>query len=184
MDPNAPAQNPVPEMPAQPAYDPYANPWTTPPAKPANPLGKILGVVGGIGVVIVVIIGIVVASMVLNPSQKGQVIFTTDLSSSTKCNDFGHQVKSITLGDTVYANFMWKHKADESGTLVIARDGVQVERLDDIFTASELTDYGCYTDEENLSDLFLMDAGTYKFTVTTASGEVIAEGTLTVNPAK
>ena len=125
-------------------------------------------IIGGVGVVILLIIIGAAYTLIANPSHGGQVIFTTDApteSGAATCQ-LGHQVTNVTVGTSVYANFFYKSRlTNETVTLTIIKTSDQANGID------------CVESSANLNTL---DAGVYEFKLTTANGDTVSDGTLTV----
>jgi hypothetical protein len=178
-----------------PPADPYGAPpapYGTPPAPygapppawgapaPTVPAKRGLGkrILLGVGVVVVVIIALAIVGMLLSPDHAGKVIFTTDAPTAdgAKTCGLGNQVTSVTAGTAVYANFFYKSRlSNETVTLTIAKDGTVIDTS--TLTADQANGVDCVESNANLGDL---TAGVYEFKLTTAGGETVSDGTLTI----
>jgi hypothetical protein len=160
---------------------PYGAPppaWGAPAPATSGKGSMVKRIVLAVVVVVVVVFGLGVAAAVLSPSHGGQVIFTTDAptaSGAATC-DLGHQVTTVTAGTPVYANFFYKSRlTNETVTLTVIKDGT-------VLTTSTLTNdqangIDCV---ESSADLGSLTAGVYEFKLTTANGDIVSDGTLTV----
>ncbi len=188
--PQEPYQQPYGQQPYDPnAYgqqQPYGQqPWAQQPQWGAAPVKKsrlprILGIVGG-AVVVLIILGVVAA--LLLPSNAGKVIFTTDAptSAGAKTCELGNKVTTVKLGDPVYMNIFFKDRlSGETVTLTLIKDGKTVDSIP-YGTASEVNGIDCLEDYTNLADVLQQNgAGTYEFKLTDSKGNVVSDGTLTV----
>ncbi len=166
-----------------PGFDPsqqgYGQPWGAPPPAPHK---SILPKV--IGVIVVFVVGIfallVVVGMLL-PNHAGQVLFTTDAPTSggAKTCQVGNQVTSVSVGTPVYAIYFYKDRlSNETVSLTVIKDGQQL--IPPTPLGAEMTNgVDCLEDTSNLGEL-LNGAGTYEFKLTTASGDVVSDGKLTL----
>ena len=160
---------------------PYGAPapaWGAP--APTVPAKRGFGrrIIGGVGVVILLIIIGAAYTLIANPSHGGQVIFTTDApteSGAATCQ-LGHQVTNVTVGTSVYANFFYKSRlTNETVTLTIIKDGTVLTTS--TLTSDQANGIDCVESSANLNTL---DAGVYEFKLTTANGDTVSDGTLTV----
>jgi hypothetical protein len=135
-------------------------------------------ILGALGIVVVLIIIGAAYTLITNPSHGGQVIFTTDApteSGAATCQ-LGHQVTSVTAGTSVYANFFYKSRlSNETVTLTIIKDGSVLNTS--TLTSDQANGIDCVESSANLNNL---DPGVYEFKLTTAGGDVVSDGTLTV----
>ena len=185
----------APESPYGAPADPYGAPpapYGTPPAPygapppawgapaPTVPAKRGLGkrILLGIGVVVVVVVALAIVGMLLSPNHAGKVIFTTDAPTAegAKTCNLGNQVTSVTAGTSVYANFFYKSRlSNETVTLTIVKDGTVIDTS--TLTADQANGVDCVESNANLGDL---TAGVYEFKLTTAGGDVVSDGTLTI----
>ena len=160
---------------------PYGAPppaWGAPvPTAPAKG-GKLKRILIACGVVLVVLFGLGVAAALLSPDHGGQVIFTTDAptaSGAASCQ-LGNQVTTVTAGTAVYANFFYKSRlTNETVTLTIIKDGTVLNTS--TLTSDQTNGIDCV---ESSGDLSSLDPGVYEFKLTTANGDTVSDGTLTV----
>lgn len=160
---------------------PYGAPppaWGAPvPTTPAKG-GKLKRILIACGVVLVVLFGLGVAAALLSPNHGGQVIFTTDAptaSGAASCQ-LGNQVTTVTAGTSVYANFFYKSRlTNETVTLTIIKNGTVLTTS--TLTSDQANGIDCV---ESSGDLSSLDPGVYEFKLTTANGDTVSDGTLTV----
>jgi hypothetical protein len=160
---------------------PYGAPpptWGAPmPTTPAKG-GKLKRILIACGVVVVILFGLGVAAALLSPSHDGQVIFTTDAptSSGAASCQLGTQVTTVTAGTQVYANFFYKSRlTNETVTLTIIKDGTVLTTS--TLPSDQTNGIDCLELSDNLSSL---SPGVYEFKLTTANGDTVSDGTLTI----
>jgi hypothetical protein len=127
----------------------------------------------------VVVLGILIVVVVQNvtPPDAGKVVFSTDKPTAGFNCVVHNQVTTVTVGQTVYAYYIYKHKlGSEEVTLSVTKDGTTLGST--TIPASDTQGTSCYGDITNLGSF---PAGSYTFKLTTGS-ETLAEGTLTVTP--
>jgi hypothetical protein len=140
--------------------------------------GKLKRILIACGVVLVILFGLGVAAALLSPSHDGQVIFTTDAptSSGAASCQLGTQVTTVTAGTQVYANFFYKSRlTNETVTLTIIKDGTVLTTS--TLPGDQTNGIDCLELSDNLSSL---SPGVYEFKLTTANGDTVSDGTLTV----
>ncbi len=160
---------------------PYGAPppaWGAPAPATSGKSSMVKRIVLAVAVVLIVVFGLGVAAAVLSPNHGGQVIFTSDAptaSGAATCQ-LGNQVTTVTAGSPVYANFFYKSRlTNETVTLTVIKDGT-------VLTTSTLSNdqangIDCV---ESSADLSSLAAGVYEFKLTTANGDIVSDGTLTV----
>jgi len=128
--------------------------------------------------VVLVFVALAIFRAVTNPNHAGQVIFTTDAptaSGAATCQ-LGNQVTSVTAGTPVYANWFYTSQlTNETVALTIIKDGTTIDTS--TLTSAESNGVDCVESSANLGDLA---PGVYEFKLTTSSGEVVSDGTLTI----
>jgi len=165
-----------------PGFDPsqpgYGQPWGPVPAPKKSILPK---VIGAIVIFVIVIVGLFAALLILNPSHAGEVVFTTDAptSGSAKTCQIGHQVTEVPVGTPVYAIYFYKDRlSNETVSLTVTKDG-QAFIPATALTSDMTNGIDCLEDTSNLGEL-LTGAGKYEFKLTTSSGDVVSDGTITL----
>ncbi len=147
------------------------------PVQPAKG-GRTKRIIAVVGIVVLVFAALAIFRAVTNPNHAGQVIFTTDAptSSGAATCQLGNQVTSVTAGTPVYANWFYTSElTNETVTLTIVKDGTTIDTS--TLTSAESNGVDCVESSANLGDLA---PGVYEFKLTTSSGEVVSDGTLTI----
>ena len=170
-------------QPGQPGYvqPPYGQqPWGVAAPVKKSRLPKIIVTVVG---VVVVIFGLLIVASLLLPSHAGKVVFTSDAPSSdgAKTCKLGTEVTAIKMGDPVYVNIFYKDRlTDETVTLTILKDGTKLDSTP--LPAAQSNGIDCLEDQSNWGEILQnQGAGSYEFQLTDSKGNVVSDGTITVN---
>jgi hypothetical protein len=132
----------------------------------------------GIFVAVVVFIGLGLVFAATRPNHAGQVVFTTDAPSANgaKTCQIGTQVTSVPSGTAVYGIYFFKSRpTSETLTVTIVKNGAILASGPENIPG--VTSVDCV---EDTADLSTLGVGTYEIKLAGPSGDVLADGTLTI----
>ncbi len=166
----------MPGAPEAPAWG-QAPGWVAPPKAPRSRLRKI---VIGLVVAVVAFFALAIVVSIINPSHRGEVVFSTTGQTATDNCKVANQVSSIKAGDSVYVMVVWSHTMSSSEKVIEEdfKDGVSLGTLN--WDSSNYAGYDCTSSAHDFKDTFTQP-GTYEIKLTVGS-EVVADGKLTVTP--